>query len=106
ILGVVLSDNIMLLFVFWELTSLSSFFLIGFNNDQEGSRKSAINALCLTGLGGLFLLVGLVMMGQIAGTYSIQGLLESATKLKNHDSYPLLLAFIFAGAFTKSAQFP
>lgn len=105
-LGVVLSDNILLLFVFWELTSLSSFFLIGFNNDQEGSRKSAMKALCLTGLGGFFLLVGLVIMGRIAGSFSIQELMSSANLIKNHDSYTLILGLVFAGAFTKSAQFP
>ena len=105
-LGVVLSDNILLLFVFWELTSLSSFFLIGFNNEQADSRKSAIQALCLTGLGGFFLLVGLVTMGSIAGTYSIQELMASADIIQNHSSYPLILGLVFMGAFTKSAQFP
>jgi len=105
-LGVVLSDNLLLLFVFWELTSLSSFFLIGFNNDQADSRKSALTALCLTGLGGFFLLVGLVLMGRIAGTYSIQELIASAGLIKDHPSYPVIIALIFIGAFTKSAQFP
>jgi multicomponent Na+:H+ antiporter subunit A len=105
-LGVVLSDNILLLFVFWELTSISSFFLIGFNNDQADSRKSAIAALSITGLGGFFLLAGLVLIGQISGTYVIHELITLADIIKGHALYPLILALIFIGAFTKSAQFP
>ncbi|MBF6608892.1 MAG: putative monovalent cation/H+ antiporter subunit A [Flavobacterium sp.] len=105
-LGMVLSDNILLLFVFWELTSISSFFLIGFNNDSAESRKSAITALSITGMGGFFLLAGLIALGQAAGTYSIQQLLESSTSIVEHSHYPLILVLIFIGAFTKSAQFP
>lgn len=105
-LGVVLSDNILLLFVFWELTSISSFFLIGFNNDQADSRRSAVTALSVTGLGGFFLLAGLILMGQIAGTYSIHELISSADSIKNHSLYALILGLVFIGAFTKSAQFP
>ena len=105
-MGVVLSDNLLLLFVFWELTSISSFFLIGFNNDNRDSRKSALTALAITGLGGFFLLAGLVLIGHIAGTYSLTELLEKKDLLINHDLYPLILSFVFLGAFTKSAQFP
>src|SRR5690554_6093464 len=105
-LGVVLSDNILLFFVFWELTSISSFFLIGFNNKQADSRKSAVVALSVTGLGGFFLLAGLILVGQIAGTYSIQELVLSADSIKNHTLYTLILGLVFIGAFTKSAQFP
>lgn len=105
-LGVVLSDNILLLFVFWELTSISSFFLIGFNNDSSESRKSAITALSITGLGGFFLLAGLILMSQVAGTYSIGKLVESAQVITSHQYYPIIIALVFVGAFTKSAQFP
>ena len=105
-LGMVLSDNILLLFVFWELTSISSFFLIGFNNDNSDSRRSAVTALSITGLGGLFLMAGLVLMGQISGTYTINGLMDAAEVIKNHSLYPLILGLVFIGAFTKSAQFP
>ena len=105
-LGIVLSDNILLLFVFWELTSISSFFLIGFNNHNADSRKSAITALSITGLGGFFLMAGLILMSQIAGTYSIQELTGSAELIKNHELYPLVIGLVFIGAFTKSAQFP
>lgn len=105
-LGVVLSDHILLLFIFWELTSISSFFLIGFNYDNAASRKSAIVALSVTGLGGFFLMVAFILIGQIAGTYSIHELLASAGFIQNHKLYPLILGLLFIGAFTKSAQFP
>ena len=105
-LGVVLSDNILLLFVFWELTSISSFFLIGFNNHHADSRRSALTALSITGLGGFFLLAGLVLLSQIAGTYSIQELMAASELIKNHELYPVVIACVFIGAFTKSAQFP
>ncbi len=105
-LGLVLSDNIFLLFIFWELTSISSFFLIGFNNDQEASRKSAMTALTITGMGGFFLLAGLVLIGNVAGTFRISELIEYRDVILNHPQYPLILFLIFIGAFTKSAQFP
>ncbi|RZK63293.1 MAG: Na(+)/H(+) antiporter subunit A, partial [Pedobacter sp.] len=104
--GIVLSDNILLLFIFWELTSISSFFLIGFNNDSPDSRKSALRALSVTGLGGFFLLTGIVLIGNITGTYSISELLTAGEQIKNHDLYPLVIALVCIGAFTKSAQFP
>ncbi|MEE6187616.1 putative monovalent cation/H+ antiporter subunit A [Niabella digestorum] len=105
-LGLVLADNALLLFIFWELTSISSFFLIGFNNDQVSSRKSALTALSITGLGGFFLLAGLLLLGNIAGTYSISELVQSRDIIVHHSSYPLALGLILMGAFTKSAQFP
>ena len=105
-LGVVLSDNLISLFVFWELTSITSFFLIGFNNEDEDSRKSALWALGITGLGGFFLLSFAAVIGGIAGSYSIHELLIQSVFLKEHASYGILLFFLFMGAFTKSAQFP
>ena len=105
-MGLVLSDNMLLFFIFWELTSISSFFLIGFNNDQADSRKSAMTALTITGMGGFFLLAGLILLANIAGTYQISELIEHREQILNHQSYPLVLLFIFLGAFTKSAQFP
>ncbi len=105
-MGVVLSNNIITLFIFWELTSISSFFLIGFNNDSEDSRKSAITALCITGFGGFFLLAGLILLGNIAGTYVISELVDKREMLISHSLYPLFVSLIFIGAFTKSAQFP
>ncbi len=105
-LGMVLSDNILLLFVFWELTSISSFFLIGFNNNEPSSRKSAITALSITGMGGFFLMAGLVLLGNIAGTFSISEMINHREVILHHASYPMVLALLFIGAFTKSAQFP
>jgi multicomponent Na+:H+ antiporter subunit A len=105
-LGIVLSDNILLLFIFWELTSISSFFLIGFNNESPDSRKSALRALSVTGLGGFFLLTGMILIGTITGTYSVSELLTAGEQIKNHELYPLVIALVCIGAFTKSAQFP
>ncbi|WP_437922266.1 putative monovalent cation/H+ antiporter subunit A [Sphingobacterium sp. LRF_L2] len=105
-LGVVLSNNVLTLFIFWELTSISSFFLIGFNNENEDSRKSAITALSITGLGGFFLLAGLILAGNIAGTFIISELFSKHDLITSHQLYPLIIGLIFIGAFSKSAQFP
>ncbi len=105
-LGMVLSDNIFTLFVFWELTSISSFFLIGYNNDKEESRKAALIALAVTGLGGFFLLAAFAVMGNISGTYSITQMMQSPAVLKEHSSYLLIIIFLFIAAFSKSAQYP
>lgn len=105
-LGLVLSDNIYTLFLFWELTSISSFFLIGFNNDKEDSRKSAQKALAITGFGGLFLLAAMVGLGQITDAYQISAMAPMAEAIKGHSLYGWVLFFLFIAAFTKSAQFP
>lgn len=105
-LGLVLSNNALTLFVFWELTSISSFFLIGFNNDHKDSRESAINALSITGLGGFFLLAALILLGNIAGTFNIAELVNHRDIILAHPLYPLVIGLLFIGAFTKSAQFP
>ncbi|NTS42979.1 putative monovalent cation/H+ antiporter subunit A [Flavisolibacter sp. BT320] len=105
-LGMVLSDNIFTLFVFWELTSISSFFLIGYNNESKESRKSAMISLAVTGLGGFFLLAAFALLGNIAGTYSISEMIGSAAALKGHGLYLLIIGFLFLAAFSKSAQYP
>jgi len=105
-LGLVLSDNLISLFIFWELTSVSSFFLIGFNNENKSSRKSALLALGITGFGGLFLLAFAVVLGQIAGTYTISEVLNSSQDILLDSSYVFLVVMLFLAAFTKSAQFP
>src|SRR5690554_137980 len=105
-LGVVLSDNLITLFVFWELTSISSFFLIGFNNEDEDSRKSSLWALSITGLGGFFMLAAFVLIGSVTQTYSIHELLTQSSVLVDNTYYYFIIFFLFAGAFTKSAQFP
>ncbi|SDG40503.1 putative monovalent cation/H+ antiporter subunit A [Psychroflexus sediminis] len=105
-LGLVLSDNLMSLFIFWELTSISSFYLIGFNNDKADSRKSALVALGITGIGGLLLLGGAVLLGDVAGTYRISEMLSMRDAITDSSHYILILLLIFGAAFTKSAQFP
>jgi multicomponent Na+:H+ antiporter subunit A len=105
-LGLVLSNNVILLFLFWELTSISSYFLIGFNNDQEDSRRSALTALSLTGLGGLLLMVSLVWMGSIAGSFSFGELLVHAATIRQSPYFPAIMVLFLLGAFTKSAQYP
>jgi multicomponent Na+:H+ antiporter subunit A len=105
-LGLVLSDNLISLFIFWELTSISSFFLIGFNNSENSSRKSAITALAVTGLGGMALLAGAIFLGSVAGTYSIAEMLNMSNDIAASPFYVLIVIMFFGAAFTKSAQFP
>ncbi|NBC24468.1 MAG: Na(+)/H(+) antiporter subunit A, partial [Bacteroidetes bacterium] len=105
-LGLVLSDNAITLFVFWELTSISSFFLIGFQNDNPGSRKAAMTALSITGLGGLFLFVGFLFLGDLTNTYSIREWGALSSTILSDSNYLWIVILIFLGAFTKSAQFP
>ncbi len=106
-LGVVLSDNAIALFVFWELTSLSSFFLIGFDHEREASRVAALQALLVTGLGGLALMAGLLLMGQVYGTLELtQMMAQGGDALQSSHLFLPILFLVLAGAFTKSAQFP
>ena len=105
-LGVVLADNLLLLLVFWELTSLSSFLLISFWNHSAAARRGAYMALTVTGAGGLALLAGFLLLGHIAGTFQISALLESGDLVRAHPLYLPTLALILLGAFTKSAQVP
>ena len=105
-LGLVLSDNLLSMFLFWELTSISSFFLIGFNNTSEASRKSAILALAITGSGGFLLLAGALLLGSVAGTYSISEMVSLSGAITGSEYYLAIVLLIFGAAFTKSAQFP
>lgn len=105
-LGVVLADDLIALFVFWELTSISSYLLIGFNHEEEKSRESALQALLVTGGGGLALLAGLLMLGTVAGTFEIGAIREQGEFIRGHVLYVPIFALIALGAFTKSAQFP
>ncbi len=105
-LGVVFADNLFLLFIFWELTSLSSFMLIGFEYEREEARAAAIQALLVTGSGGLVMLAGFVILAQIAGTWEISTLLSRGEVVRAHSLYLVTLILILLGAFTKSAQFP
>ena len=75
-LGVVLSDNLITLFVFWELTSITSYMLIGFDHEDMNARRSALQGLFVTVAGGLALLAGLLMLGTITGSYALSEVLE------------------------------
>ena len=104
--GIVLTDNILMLLVFWELTSLSSFLLIGFWKHLPEGRQGARMALIVTGSGGLAMIAGMLILGSIAGTSEISGLLGAREAIQASPLYVPALALILIGAFTKSAQFP
>lgn len=105
-LGIVLSGNLLLMLMFWELTSLSSFLLIGYWHQQSDARQGARMALTITGGGGLALLAGIVLLGHIAGSFELSVILDSGERVKDHPLYAVTLSLILLGAFTKSAQFP
>ena len=104
--GIVLSDNLLLLIVFWELTSLTSFLLIGYWRHLPQARQGARMALVVTGGGGLALIGGVLLLGQIAGTYQLSELLARGALVKASPLYLPALLLILIAAFTKSAQFP
>jgi multicomponent Na+:H+ antiporter subunit A len=105
-LGLVLSDNIISLFVFWELTSITSYMLIGYKHESEKARAAALQALLVTGLGGLALLAGLLLLGYAGGSYELTTLLTQGEVVRNHPLLLPIVGLILLGAFTKSAQFP
>jgi len=105
-IGLVSSDNIILLFIFWELTTITSFLLVGFDHESSKARRSALQALLITGGGGLCLLVGLIMLGQASDSYLLSEIIASESPITEHAHYPIILTLILIGAFTKSAQFP
>src|SRR5690606_23583011 len=105
-LGVVLADNLLLLVVFWELTSLSSFLLIGYWSHRIDAREGARMALTITGAGGLALLAGVLLIGHIVGSLKLDDVLAAGDIIRAHPLYIPALLLVLAGAFTKSAQFP
>lgn len=105
-LGVVISGNLIQLVVFWELTSLSSFMLIAYWYHRRDARRGARMSLVITGGGGLCLLAGVLMLGQVVGSYDLGTVLQAREQIQSHHWYPILLALIALGALTKSAQFP
>jgi len=105
-LGLVLADDLILLFVFWELTTLTSYMLIGFSHESEKSRRNALQALFVTGAGGLAFLAGLILLAAATGTTSISGFIAMEEDIRQHAMYLPILILLLAGTFTKSAQVP
>lgn len=105
-IGAVTADNLIVLFLFWELTSITSFLLVGFNHEQAPARAAARQALLITMGGGLALLGGLVILGQMAGTWTLSGIVAAGPALVDDPRLPYALTLVLLGAFTKSAQFP
>ncbi|MFK7681171.1 Na+/H+ antiporter subunit A [Bacillus sp. Wb] len=105
-LGVVLSDNLMSLYSFWELTSLSSFLLIGYWYKREKSQYGALKSMLITVFGGLSLLAGIVLLYVMTGTFSIREIISNVDVVTSSHLFIPALVLILLGAFTKSAQFP
>lgn len=105
-MGVVLSGNLVQMVIFWELTSLFSFLLIGYWHHRRDARRGARMALTVTGAGGLCLLVGVLLLGRITGSYDLDVVLASGDAIRAHPLYSTVLVLVLLGAFTKSAQFP
>ena len=105
-LGIVLSENIIQLVVFWELTSLSSYLLISYWQHRKDAREGSLMALAITAGGGLALLAGVLMLGNIVGSYNLTDILAAGDLVRAHELYLPILILILIGVFTKSAQFP
>ncbi|OTG84919.1 monovalent cation/H+ antiporter subunit A [Acinetobacter sp. ANC 4648] len=105
-LGISLSNNLMILLVFWELTSISSFLLVGYWSNYDAAQRGARMALTITGMGGLAMLGGFILIGQITGTYQIDQISGMAQTIQSSPLFTPALLLILLGAFTKSAQFP
>ncbi|WP_168541339.1 monovalent cation/H+ antiporter subunit A [Acinetobacter sp. A2] len=105
-LGISLSNNLILLLTFWELTSISSFLLVGYWSNYEAAQRGSRMALTITGMGGLAMLGGFVLLAQITGTYQIDQILMMTEQIQQHHLFVPTLSLILLGAFTKSAQFP
>ncbi|MBB3330187.1 multicomponent K+:H+ antiporter subunit A [Halomonas campaniensis] len=105
-IGIAMADNLLLLWLFWELTSITSFLLIGFWGHRSDARRGARMALVVTGAGGLALLAGLLLIGEAVGSFAMGEVLAAGDAIRASSHYPLILALVLFGAFTKSAQFP
>ncbi|MEM6711134.1 MAG: hydrogen gas-evolving membrane-bound hydrogenase subunit E [Pseudomonadota bacterium] len=105
-LGTVLSDNLMVMFVFWEMTSLISFLLIGFDSTSKAARDAALQSLVVTAGGGLALFGGLLLVGMEAGTFSLHAIILEPSLITQSPLFGVIAMLVLIGAFTKSAQFP
>jgi multicomponent K+:H+ antiporter subunit A len=105
-LGIVTAENLLVLVVFWELTGITSFLLIGYWSERAESRQGARMALAITGGGGLAMLAGFLLLGHIGGSYEISELIARREVIHEHPLYLPMMLLVLLGAFTKSAQFP
>lgn len=105
-LGISLSNNLIILLVFWELTSISSFLLVGYWHNYDAAQRGSRMALTITGMGGLAMLGGFILLGQITNTYEIDQIANMRESIQSHALFVPTLLLILMGAFTKSAQFP
>ena len=105
-LGVVLSGNLVQLVVFWELTSLFSFLLIGYWHDRKDARRGARMAFVVTASGGLALLAGVLLLGHVVGSYQLDVVLAAGDKVRASALYQPIVVLVLLGTLTKSAQFP
>jgi multicomponent Na+:H+ antiporter subunit A len=105
-LGIVAADDAVTLFVFWEGTTITSWLLVGFDHERAKSRDAALQALVVTGLGGLALLAGLLVMGSMAGTLRLSEMNAAGELFRGAGAYPWIFALIALAACTKSAQWP
>jgi len=105
-LGVVTADDVISLFVFWELTTVTSFLLVGFDNEKAKARRAALQALLVTGMGGLALLAGLLLLADVAGSTRLSEIVAAGPVPADDPRLPWILGLVILGAFTKSAQFP
>ncbi|MCY1222805.1 Na(+)/H(+) antiporter subunit A [compost metagenome] len=96
-LGLVVSDSFLMLFVFWELTSITSFLLIGFDHSREAARRAALQALIVTGGGGLFLLAGLLIIWNVSGVTQLSLLMAFGTEMRESPFYPAALILVLGG---------
>jgi multicomponent Na+:H+ antiporter subunit A len=105
-LGLVTADDAITLFVFWEGTTITSWLLVGFDHERASARAAALQALLVTGAGGLALLAGLLIMGNLAGTYRLSEMNGMRELFHASPLYPAIFWLVILGAFTKSAQWP
>ncbi|MCC7452296.1 MAG: DUF4040 domain-containing protein, partial [Anaerolineae bacterium] len=105
-LGLVLAGNLLTLFICWEITSITSFFLISFNGTDQTARRGALQALIITAGGGLALLAGLILLSTAAGSMELSHILVSGDVLRQSPYYTAVAILVFVGCFSKSAQWP
>jgi multicomponent Na+:H+ antiporter subunit A len=104
--GIVFADNIVTLFIFWELTSITSYLIIGYDHKDESARSAALQALLVTGGGGLALMAGLILLGAAAESYELSEIIQRGDLIREHPYYLAIVVLVLLGCFTKSAQFP